>query len=112
MFFLILEQDKNRDVIVAFPDVAPNSISTLSKLLTKTHKQYGAHPSMRSILEDASDSYDQPHLWYSNSEVIPALKLFISSGDELSNSDTYRLAYFWSKSPTIYKTKTKTPGFK
>nr|GLL36238.1 alpha-N-acetylglucosaminidase-like [Ipomoea trifida] len=82
--------DKNRDVIVAFPDVAPHSISVLSRLLTKTQKHYDAHPSMRSILEDASDSYDHPHLWYSTSEVIPALKLFISSGDELSNSDTYR----------------------
>ncbi|XP_019154371.1 PREDICTED: alpha-N-acetylglucosaminidase-like [Ipomoea nil] len=82
--------DKNRDVIVSFPDVTPDSISVLSRRLTKTQKHNGAHPSMRSILEDASDSYDQPHLWYSTSEVIPALELFISSGDELSNSNTYR----------------------
>lgn len=55
--------DKNRDVIVAFPDVDPSFIST--------------------------DSFDKPHLWYSTSEVIRALEIFISSGDELSGSNTY-----------------------
>lgn len=56
--------DKNRDVIVYFPDVSPTSILT-------------------------GDSYDLPHLWYSTPEVLHALQLFMASGDELSESKTY-----------------------
>lgn len=69
--FGVLEQDKNRDVIVAFPDVDPSLLS-------------------RAIIKKITDSFDRPHLWYSTSEVIYALELFISSGDELSKSSTYR----------------------
>ncbi|CAN0900707.1 NAGLU [Linum grandiflorum] len=78
--------DKNRDVIVAFPDVDPSFISTpLEKNLDD------AKPALRrSILQQGSGSYEQPHLWYSTSEVVHALKLFISCGDELSGSNTYR----------------------
>ncbi|CAN1777698.1 NAGLU [Linum perenne] len=74
--------DKNRDVIVAFPDVDPYFIS---KSLDN------AKPTLRkTISQQDSGSYEQPHLWYSTSEVVHALKLFISCGDELSGSNTYR----------------------
>ncbi|KAK3225564.1 hypothetical protein Dsin_005426 [Dipteronia sinensis] len=78
--------DKNRDVIVAFPDVDPSVIS----ITHKRYDEYGKPVSRRAVLERERNSYDQPHLWYSTSEVIRALELFISSGDELSASKTYR----------------------
>ncbi|XP_060204807.1 alpha-N-acetylglucosaminidase-like [Lycium barbarum] len=82
--------DKNRDVIVAFPDVDPKSISTPQIVLNDIHEQYGKGYLTRAVLEEASDSYDKPHLWYSTSEVIHALKLFLDSGNQLSDSRTYR----------------------
>lgn len=62
--------DKNRDVIVAFPDVDPSFISR------------------RAFLKEETDAYDLPHLWYSTSEVIRALELFITDGVELSSSSS------------------------
>ncbi|KAL7115177.1 hypothetical protein ACP275_04G169100 [Erythranthe tilingii] len=84
--------DKNRDVIMYFPDVDPNSIGA-SPLLSSPakHHSYDNHQSLRrAIYEIRSDSYTHPHLWYSTSEVIRALKLFIASGDYLSDSNTYK----------------------
>ncbi|KAG8388629.1 hypothetical protein BUALT_Bualt02G0145300 [Buddleja alternifolia] len=80
--------DKNRDVIVAFPDIDPNSIFT-SPLLSQSVK-HNLQSLRRAIYEQTSDSYTHPHLWYSTSEVIRALELFIASGDQLSESNTYR----------------------
>ncbi|XP_073224933.1 alpha-N-acetylglucosaminidase-like, partial [Cicer arietinum] len=77
--------DKNRDVIVAFPDVDPSLFS-----LQHEHSRLYGKPYSRAIIKEVTDSFDQPHLWYSTSEVIHALELFISSGDELSKSSTYR----------------------
>ncbi|XP_051133048.1 alpha-N-acetylglucosaminidase-like [Andrographis paniculata] len=77
--------DKNRDAIVYFPDVHPNSILTSSLLsLPIKHHQTAIYQ------QQTSDSYSQPHLWYSTEEVNHALELFITSGDELSESNTYR----------------------
>ncbi|KAL5813955.1 hypothetical protein ACOSQ4_024596 [Xanthoceras sorbifolium] len=78
--------DKNRDVIVAFPDVDPSLLS----ISHERYDEYGKPVLRRAVLERHRNSYDQPHLWYSTSEVIRALELFISSGDELSASKTYR----------------------
>ncbi|XP_076960516.1 alpha-N-acetylglucosaminidase-like [Bidens hawaiensis] len=69
--------DKNRDVIVAFPDVDPTVYFT--NLVSKINS-----------LNDEDESFDKPHLWYSTSEVIRALQLFIEGGKELSSSNTYR----------------------
>ncbi|OMO77565.1 Alpha-N-acetylglucosaminidase [Corchorus capsularis] len=80
------EYDKNRDVIVAFPDVSPSIIS----LPHERYHHYGRATSRRALLREKTDEYDQPHLWYSTSEVIRALELFIASGDELSASNSYR----------------------
>ncbi|CAL1367819.1 unnamed protein product [Linum trigynum] len=78
--------DKNRDVIVAFPDVDPSFISTSLESYQNNDK-----PTLRrSILQQDSGSYERPHLWYTPSEVISALELFIRCGDELSGSNTYR----------------------
>ncbi|KAM3318990.1 alpha-N-acetylglucosaminidase isoform X1 [Capsicum chacoense] len=82
--------DKNRDVIVAFPDVDPKSISTQQTVVNYTHDQYGKLYLRRATLEEPNDSYDKPHLWYSTSDVIHALKLFLESGYQLSDSSTYR----------------------
>ena len=49
----------------------------------------------RTVLKENSNSYDHLHLWYSTSEVIHALELFIMGEEELSGSSIYRLA-FWS----------------
>ncbi|KAK9107947.1 hypothetical protein Syun_023958 [Stephania yunnanensis] len=82
--------DKNRDVIVAFPDIDPSLIPLVEmpsseKLGLLKHKV-----SRRSPLKDLRDSYQKPHIWYSTTDVIHALKLFLASGDELSASSTYR----------------------
>ncbi|XP_061369642.1 alpha-N-acetylglucosaminidase-like [Gastrolobium bilobum] len=77
--------DKNRDVIVAFPDVDPSLISAQHE-----QSRHYSKPFSRTIITEITDSFDRPHLWYSTSEVIHALELFIASGNELSRSDTYR----------------------
>nr|KYP46995.1 Alpha-N-acetylglucosaminidase [Cajanus cajan] len=77
--------DKNRDVIVAFPDVDPSLIS----LQHERSRQYDK-PKSRTIIKEITDQFETPHLWYSTSKVIYALKLFITSGDELSRCNTYR----------------------
>lgn len=94
-----MKQDKNRDVIVAFPDIDPALIS-LPKVFVRQGYDDGRYDvnikpiSRRAFLLERMDaSYDQPHLWYSTSEVVCALELFIKSGDELSGSDTYRLVF-------------------
>ncbi|KAK9277974.1 hypothetical protein L1049_027531 [Liquidambar formosana] len=81
--------DKNRDVIVAFPDVDPYFISIPQLSMRGRHQCDRQPDSRRALLKETADSFDQPHLWYSTSEVIRALELFISSGDELSGSNTY-----------------------
>ncbi|KAH7550411.1 hypothetical protein JRO89_XS13G0187400 [Xanthoceras sorbifolium] len=86
IILLIVLVDKNRDVIVAFPDVDPSLLS----ISHERYDEYGKPVLRRAVLERHRNSYDQPHLWYSTSEVIRALELFISSGDELSASKTYR----------------------
>ncbi|PHT31716.1 hypothetical protein CQW23_28053 [Capsicum baccatum] len=90
LYFQCGVYDKNRDVIVAFPDVDPKSISTQQTVLNYTHDQYGKLYLRRATLEEPNDSYDKPHLWYSTSDVIHALKLFLESGYQLSDSSTYR----------------------
>ncbi|PKI34907.1 hypothetical protein CRG98_044687 [Punica granatum] len=75
--------DKNRDVIVAFPDVNPYSISV-------PNRSYHRPLSRWAILREKSASFDQPHLWYSTSEVIHALELFLECGDKLQESSAYR----------------------
>lgn len=74
---------------MAFPDVDPSFILVPHKRYNQQRKSL----SRRSAIVRITDSFDTPHLWYSTSEVIHALELFISSGDELSESNTYRLAF-------------------
>ncbi|KAL6281186.1 hypothetical protein ACE6H2_018067 [Prunus campanulata] len=79
-------KDKNRDVIVAFPDVDPSFISILPEGCQPNENPVAG----RAVLKEITDSFDQPHLWYSTSEVIHALEIFIAIGDELSESNAYR----------------------
>lgn len=79
-----MEKDKNRDIIVAFPDVNPSSILVLLEGSDRHEKLDSGVNSLREA------TFDQPHLWYPTSEVIRALKLFIAGGDQLSSSNTYR----------------------
>ncbi|KAL6013392.1 hypothetical protein ACLOJK_003890 [Asimina triloba] len=83
------EQDKNRDTIVAFPDADPLLISA-SAISMKIHHHYSAEVVTRSLLEKTADTFDHPHLWYSTSDVLHALKLFLTSASELSESNTFR----------------------
>ncbi|KAJ0965488.1 hypothetical protein J5N97_026626 [Dioscorea zingiberensis] len=72
--------DKNRDVIVAFPDVDPSIIS-LSENSEPANVNFGRQLLAQRQLKTVSDSYDQPHIWYSTVDVINALELFLASGD-------------------------------
>ncbi|KAM7274722.1 hypothetical protein ACFE04_016588 [Oxalis oulophora] len=81
---ILYHTDKNRDVVVAFPDVDPFSIAIVDQSYRHNEKSL----SRRVILKETT--YDHPHIWYSTSEVIHALELFIASGDKLSRSNTYR----------------------
>ncbi|GKU88793.1 hypothetical protein SLEP1_g3014 [Rubroshorea leprosula] len=83
---LMFNNDKNRDVIVAFPDVDPSFIS----MPHERNQNYRGPMSRRAVLEEETSSYDLPHLWYLTSEVRHALELFIPSWDKLSSSSTYR----------------------
>ncbi|PWZ41645.1 Alpha-N-acetylglucosaminidase [Zea mays] len=83
-------QDKNRDVIVAFPDVEPFVIATPG-LHVNTRQMYSTVSSKNYIRKDvSSDAYEHPHLWYDTNAVIHALELFLQHGDEVSDSNTFR----------------------
>lgn len=95
-----MEKDKNRDVIVAFPDVDPSSIL----VLPEGSEQHGNLDSSVDSLHLRDATFDRPHLWYPTSEVIRALKLFIAGGDELSGSNTYRLTHEFKTSFYLFET--------
>uniref|UniRef100_A0A7N0V3J4 Alpha-N-acetylglucosaminidase n=1 Tax=Kalanchoe fedtschenkoi TaxID=63787 RepID=A0A7N0V3J4_KALFE len=78
--------DKNRDVIVAFPDADPTLISAQ---LDMPGRRDPTSKSRRELLEYKTDSFDRPHLWYPTAEVVRALELFITGTDELSESNTF-----------------------
>ncbi|KAG6510426.1 hypothetical protein ZIOFF_028447 [Zingiber officinale] len=79
--------DKNRDVIVAFPDVDP-SVILIPELSGR--KYFRGHILKRRQMKETTDSYEHPHLWYSVSDVINALVLFLENGDEVADSHTFR----------------------
>lgn len=85
-------QNKNRDVIVAFPDVKPSVILNEEKL----HKTSGTNNFLlqklsEKNLDDTSDvTYEKPHLWYSTADVINALRIFLENGDKVSDIPTFR----------------------
>lgn len=78
---------------MAFPDVDPFSIAlpSFSPIGRYHHANY---PSPGRAIYELGDSYNHPHLWYSTSELIRALELFIASGDQLSETSTYRFHIF------------------
>lgn len=82
--------DHNKDYIVQFPDSSPFltgsqlSKEGLMQILPTLEKNH------RLSFRETNAQVPQPHLWYSNEEVIKALKLFLSAGNELAGSLTYR----------------------
>uniref|UniRef100_A0A0E0G1Q3 Alpha-N-acetylglucosaminidase n=1 Tax=Oryza nivara TaxID=4536 RepID=A0A0E0G1Q3_ORYNI len=79
--------DHNKDYIVQFPDISPNSFSSdVSK--RKAISEVKKH--RRFVLSEVSASLPHPHLWYSTKEAIKALELFLNAGNDLSKSLTYR----------------------
>uniref|UniRef100_A0A0E0NV94 Alpha-N-acetylglucosaminidase n=1 Tax=Oryza rufipogon TaxID=4529 RepID=A0A0E0NV94_ORYRU len=79
--------DHNKDYIVEFPDISPNSFSSdVSK--RKAISEVKKH--RRFVLSEVSASLPHPHLWYSTKEAIKALELFLNAGNDLSKSLTYR----------------------
>lgn len=81
--------DKNRDVIVAFPDVDPSVIVTTEMPNMRTHQHF-SRQLLKRVPKGIAVSYDRPHLWYSTADVIYALKLFLANGDKVSDSETFR----------------------
>jgi alpha-N-acetylglucosaminidase len=77
---------------VAFPDVEPFVIQTQG-LYMNSVKQYSTIPPKNYDKGTSNDAYDHPHLWYNTSVVVHALELFLRYGDELSDSNTFRLEY-------------------
>ncbi|XP_072977763.1 alpha-N-acetylglucosaminidase-like [Typha angustifolia] len=82
--------DKNRDIILAFPDVNPFIIAVPKLHKGAMYPHSNQQLSERYYLKDLSDHYEQPHLWYSTSDVIHALQLFLENGDEMSEKSTFR----------------------
>ncbi|KAJ3698239.1 hypothetical protein LUZ61_001944 [Rhynchospora tenuis] len=86
--------NKNRDVIVAFPDVEP------SVILNEEAKLHETSPTNNFLVrklpegnlqDDNSDvAYEKPHLWYSTADVIHALRIFLENGGEVSDIPTFR----------------------
>ncbi|RZS11410.1 hypothetical protein BHM03_00042760 [Ensete ventricosum] len=84
------KQDKNRDVIVAFPDVDPSVILIPDIFEERKHVHFSRQLSERELLMETANSYDQPHLWYSTADIIRALVLFLENGYDVSDSQTFR----------------------
>ncbi|CAL9199496.1 unnamed protein product [Musa hybrid cultivar] len=82
--------DKNRDVIVAFPDVDPSVILIPEIFEERKLVHFSRQLSEREPLKETTNSYDQPHLWYSTADVTRALVLFLENGYDVSDSQTFR----------------------
>ncbi|XP_064993348.1 alpha-N-acetylglucosaminidase [Musa acuminata AAA Group] len=82
--------DKNRDVIVAFPDVDPSVILIPEISEERKLVHFSRQLSEREPLKETANSYDQPHLWYSTADVTRALVLFLENGYDVSDSQTFR----------------------
>ncbi|XP_068641761.1 alpha-N-acetylglucosaminidase-like isoform X2 [Aristolochia californica] len=79
--------DKNRDFIVAFPDVDPSFILIPKTSASGIKKHIVKQTSRISFSEG---TFDWPHLWYPTSDVVRALELFLSSRTRFAKSQTFR----------------------
>ena len=75
---------------MAFPDVDPYSIAIPQVTISRRYQDNRIRFLSRTVREELTDSFSKPHLWYSTSEVIEALELFLSSGDEVPETSIYR----------------------
>nr|GEX94090.1 alpha-N-acetylglucosaminidase [Tanacetum cinerariifolium] len=83
--------DHNTDYIVKFPDWDPSS-DTYSSFSRQSNKKslITMHRNRRFVLSEVKSTLPQPHMWYSNSDSIKALKLLIEAGEDLAGSLTFR----------------------
>ncbi|XP_078170711.1 alpha-N-acetylglucosaminidase family / NAGLU family [Carex rostrata] len=77
--------DHNKDYIVEFPDMSPPTKQSLLSIRRDLSRM-----SPRFFLREVSQQLPQPHMWYSQKEVVNALKLFLDAGKSISGSLTYR----------------------
>ncbi|KAJ1697639.1 hypothetical protein LUZ63_006151 [Rhynchospora breviuscula] len=77
--------DHNNDYIVEFPDISPPTKQ--SHLSIRRDLSYVNH---RFSLREVASQLPQPHMWYSQKEVVNALKLFLDAGSSMSGSLTFR----------------------
>ncbi|XP_059651881.1 alpha-N-acetylglucosaminidase isoform X2 [Cornus florida] len=83
--------DHNNDFIVKFPDwdPSPNTSSEISEQ-NQLQKLFQPHGHRRFLFSETRSPLPQAHLWYSNHDVIKALRLFLDAGSDLAGSLTYR----------------------
>ncbi|XP_019057719.1 PREDICTED: alpha-N-acetylglucosaminidase isoform X2 [Tarenaya hassleriana] len=84
--------DHNTDFIVKLPDWNP-SIRERDESEEKSDSDtlLALHGTRRRFLiQDSNSNLPRAHLWYSNEEVVEALRIFLQAGDDLSGSFTYR----------------------
>lgn len=83
--------DHNTDYIVKFPDWDPSSDTYFGFSKQNNKKSLiPMHRNRRFVLSELKSTLPQPHMWYSNSDSIKALKLLIKAGEDLAGSLTYR----------------------
>lgn len=83
--------DHNTDFIVKFPDWDPSTdFGSQTSKLDNMHTLRTITRSRRFLFQESSSDLPQAHLWYSNREVVNALKLFLAAGNGLAGSLTYR----------------------
>ncbi|KAF6168391.1 hypothetical protein GIB67_018231 [Kingdonia uniflora] len=80
--------DHNKDYIVEFPDWDPSQTSFTCT--SKMDHSRALFTQRRFFFRETNSDFPQPHLWYSNKDVLYALRLFLEAGNDLAESLTYR----------------------
>ncbi|KAJ4763014.1 Alpha-N-acetylglucosaminidase [Rhynchospora pubera] len=77
--------DHNKDYIVEFPDISPPTKQSQLSI-----RRDLSHVNHRFSLREVASQLPQPHMWYSQKEVVNALKFFVDAGSSMSGSLTFR----------------------
>ncbi|XP_072975056.1 alpha-N-acetylglucosaminidase [Typha angustifolia] len=81
--------DHNKDYIVEFPDTSP-FVNSFKPSKRQIRDLPIVENKFRISLRETSSDLPHPHIWYSTEEVINALQLFLSAGNDLPETSTYR----------------------
>ncbi|KAK6928768.1 Alpha-N-acetylglucosaminidase, tim-barrel domain [Dillenia turbinata] len=82
--------DHNTDFIIKLPDWDPSVDSRGNSFIqNKLQILLNANKSTRFSFQEINSNLPQAHIWYSNKEVINALKLFLNARDDFAGSLTY-----------------------